>query len=926
MRRLAAAALLLFLWTQPAQGSTVWVLGPGAEADVRNLAGNLAEATGWLGGPIRIEGSRVLLTLIGKDGRAATVVVTHGGATLPPGWDAETQARAQTALEGKLPWIQAGGEARQQDPGPRVAPADGARQGAVQAARLGALDRRRGGAVAETELTPCPACARAGQGAPGDLLRAHRARPKLWVQAALDAHLRGRRTEAVALADVASRMARPDADALRLWSRLTGKATLTEDGAEPARIVSRPSELLGGSPALVLLAGLILLGLAMGSRSRIALGGLGLAFVAGVGAWTWVNGEVSRPSPIAPNLPEALVAPLAGGPCEADPALWSPKGWRLYATCRGKPFTLDIEPAAGTGYRATGHHRVVVRGRDQGPALESAVSSLLTSLRQAEAAGFRANGRPPDTDSRVLPLPRGADHAQLAYSAALVAAGAVLALLLLGAMCRVIFQAVRQDVVLRWGLAAAGLGALLLPILLPDRMVMVYTGYDLVERLLLQGEIPRYGAGSVWLYRPFFAWLGSDHASMQVANRVFGVLTLVPLTVWALALLGGRRRGVLGVVFLYVLLPLVWRDHVSEAIGAGTVWLLVTGLGGFTLAAVDEGRRHWVWLSVPVLVAAMTCRPEAVAAGALAAVGIAVMGRFAARSLAAGALAAAPQVLWLFGSIARQVGESGIVAPGGAATQRLPSVLLSDNVFLEGPWLGPALLVWVVAAAWSGRRMLPAVAGLAAAALVWIGATAVDLPLVSIPRVHLPAVILLLPLAGLGIEVLAPRRLVQAAVALLVVWGGAMSVTPLLAKSNADHEDDLIRIAQEALPPGEGCLTTMGFEDPPSVGHTQRHFPHYLFPGQTLVGLERFDETWPTCEGQAVALLGTRCFMAFRQPGEAAPPSPGELPACAAFRQRYDLETVHERTIPNRTEHTFPMYPDAESLTVGVYRVRGPRP
>ena len=63
--------------------------------------------------------------------------------------------------------------------------------------------------------------------------------------------------------------------------------------------------------------------------------------------------------------------------------------------------------------------------------------------------------------------------------------------------------------------------------------------------------------------------------------------------------------------------------------------------------------------------------------------------------------------------------------------------------------------------------------------------------------------------------------------------------------------------------------------------------------------------------------------MSLRTSGDESVPRDGELDVCKEFRNRYDLEVVHERNIPNRREFTFDMYPDREELTVGVYRILG---
>ena len=208
--------------------------------------------------------------------------------------------------------------------------------------------------------------------------------------------------------------------------------------------------------------------------------------------------------------------------------------------------------------------------------------------------------------------------------------------------------------------------------------------------------------------------------------------------------------------------------------------------------------------------------------------------------------------------------------------------------------------------------------------MAWIGASAVDLPVVSIPRIHLPALYLVLPVIALGAQRLAVWPTAQGFVIGLVALCAALSVDPVFGPANADHEETLIRVAKEHSPPAGGCVTLVDFDDPPEVGHTQRHFPRYLFPDRGMVGLDGFVDLWPSCGDQAIAILGTRCYMEYREPGQELRPDADVLPVCARFRDRFELRPIREETIVNRTRWTFEMYPDRPTLDLGVYQVLGP--
>ncbi len=931
--------------TATAEGEPSYVLGPSAEGALRELAIRLGSLAGRPPGPIRVEGERVELLLGGGPGEplhTRTIVITHAEVVVPEGLDREAARRLID--EAGLPWKEVQRRDRPLAEADALPPHDATEQARVRARRTWMLGLREGtDAPAPSPPVPCPTCDAPLEGEPERLLRSHRGRPDLLVRAALTALERGRPEEALAWADAASRHERPAADALELWGRLTGADVVIPEEAAPAWLIAAPS--LAWAPLALMLAALLLvLGAAWQSRRREAVGLLVLAVCAGaLAAARFGSPDAGRYVP-PPPIPAPLVAPLAGSACRSEPAVWQSEGLRWYATCEGLPFTFDVVPASSprSGIR-TEHHLIVTRGRDQRAAVDAAENLLRAAMLAAEADGFRIEERRAAASRHVEPLPGSADAAERQIAAALVTAGGIVGLALLLVMLWHLHRRLRKDRRLR--LILLGLASLwvALHVLLPDRMVMVYTGYDLTARLLEESGLPRYGAGAVWLYRPMFRLLGADHHSVQVANRVFGVLALVPAAVLAHVLLRGHRLGVAAAIALMVLCPVVWRDHVSEGILAGTSLLVLLALAALALGLEpEEGREApttggahtgWCWYAAVVAAAAACCRPEAGPALAVGGLGLAS----SARRLPLGpaivwGLAVLPHVAWLVGAVETQVATEGIVAPSEALAVRLPRVLLADNLFLEGRWLSPALLVWLGAGV-ALRRSEDAARGrgwaigLLMAALIWIAASAVDLPLVSIPRVHLPALLLSLPVAGAGVAALARRpvgRWVNAAVGLAILVGAVASYAPLFETSNADEEELLLRQAAASLPPGEGCFATVGFDDPPPPGHTQRHVPRYLFGGSAVVGLERLGEVWPTCGGQGVVLLGTRCYMAFRQPGEAPPRAPGELEVCRRFREQWELEALTEVEIPNQRTLTFEMYPGAPTLALGVYRVRGP--
>ncbi len=918
---------LLLLAAGDTGAEQTWVLGPGAERAVKGLSQEISEVTGWRVGAIRIQGERVTIALTDSSAQAHEISLTKTEVALPPELSlAQRVAITERISETSLPWMAASSRGPPAgEPDFRV---DAELAKAIRAGRAHSRAVREGAAHDRPASDPgsCPGCAQIREGEAPYLIRSHPGEARVWVQGARDAWRRGRHHEALAALDVATRHDHLDGDGLRMWQRITGQPTGELSEATEAAF-EEPVPVLLQNAALLL--GLAVLAWLIGIGLRCGAVGLTIALVATVlGGLAWSSGDLDA-SEIAspPALHEALEAPLAGGPCVSAPALWSLQGREIYLRCDEALSRLVVRPGSGEA-EGLKHHQVTADGHADHPAVRWSRARLVAAVATAEADGWRVSVRPLDTPGGVAPVPNTVDAHEVHYATAIIAGGTLVALLLTLWMAWWAWGLLAQDSLLR---RAVCLGALLVVVghvLLPDRMVMVYTGYDLAARLFSFGEIPRYGAGVVALYGAFADLFGADHRSIILANRLFGILTYVPLLTIVLALVGARRVGLLVAMGLVLGLPIVWRDHVSEAIMSGSSWLLFTGLAGLLAGTTDEKLRPWAWLGLAPLAAGAVCRPEAPAAIGCVLLGILSVSASRRWTIALGGVlivALLPQLGWFDAVIAREVSSEGIIAPSAAISDRLSDVLVRRNLFVYGPWLSSFTLVWLVAGCWSGERNRRLSWGLVGGAVAWIGASAVDLPVVSIPRIHLPALFIVLPVIAAGAERLARWPIFQGSIIGLVALSAALSINPVFGPANADYEEQLIRVAKTHSPPPGGCVTLVDFDDPPEAGHTQRHFPRYLFPGRGMVGLDGFVDLWPTCGGEAIAVLGTRCYMEYREPGETLGPEAGLLPVCARFRERFDLRPIQEMTIINRTRWTFEMYPDTPTLNIGVYKVLGSR-
>lgn len=502
---------------------------------------------------------------------------------------------------------------------------------------------------------------------------------------------------------------------------------------------------------------------------------------------------------------------------------------------------------------------------------------------------------------------------------------------------------------LPWAVAAAVLAGLAARWFAPHLLSMHYMGYVLAHDAATLTDIPKYGPGALALYHLLFQATGTSAPAMAALNAVLG--SLLPLAGGALlAVLGTGATGVAAGTILLALAPVMVRDATTESLLVPTtLWTLA----GLALVLRHRRTRSAVDLAAGalMLVLAMAARPESLALVPL--------------SLAA---------LWFLAPAAGRPrpGVVAVVAAAAAALLALRVLHLQawleveralgnlPSVFTPANWLDllardlprRALVLWfhlfpagatVVAAAalvLSARRGAAiAFWGLAAA---WTALSLVDLPYVSVPRVQAPAAAWVLLAAGLGVEGLAALRrslprlpgLGLAATVALALAGSALVTIPALwARTNAADEADLLDEALAAAAPGPAVLVRRGYLDAPGE-RAHLHSPDDLFQqqGVVTVGPDAFRAAGAPLDRPVYFLRGTRCWMrSCDGPRE-------EHPACRAMMDGFRLETLVERTVPVRhlpvdravrpgQEMDFPWcLADDRQMTLGLYRVLGPRP
>jgi hypothetical protein len=691
--------------------------------------------------------------------------------------------------------------------------------------------------------------------------------------------------------------------------------------------------------AAALALALALAASAIRHRSAEAL----LALIAAALAAAWA--VPSPPDRPFPDLPPELLAPVAGGPCSSAPARRDGATLVVHARCPSGPLTLVIHPAAPNAApppnaRTTAAHTVSIPALRRPPPAAAAVLATLTAhLAAAESTGFRLLPPPPPPPRAARPTFAAASpalRAELRLGAATLAAAALLALLTLARALAAAARAWPPRTPAARATAAAAAVALATHALAPAHMIMVYGGYGLVSDLAA-GTIPRYGVGTLFAYGPLLWALPPDHATIQLANRALGLASLALAYTLGARLIARTPTARAALAWLLALLPVIPFDHASESIVVAPTVLALAALLRLTAPSPSPPRGV---LAATLLAAAALCRPELLVVAALTPLWLLAVRALpppaARRAAAAFALAAAPilavqlaQALTRSAALHDQGALPGLMTPIAAAI----SGITHRSIFAHPTYVPPvvtALLLAALALPGPHRRAALATAALAAA---WLAATAIDLVDISIPRLHMPALLLLLPAAAVGFALLldhAPRlRLppptAAALAAVLLLAGSAYSASRLYRPTNEAAEERFWRDTAAVLHQTGGCVATLDYPDPPAPGKTPRFVPAYLLPEppdrHPLYPLAELPLATRACPGPVYVALGLRCYAAYRDDDAPAPATAAPLPACAAALARPDLVAVFERDLPNRGDLGFPLYPSAPTLRVGLYRV-----
>jgi hypothetical protein len=230
----------------------------------------------------------------------------------------------------------------------------------------------------------------------------------------------------------------------------------------------------------------------------------------------------------------------------------------------------------------------------------------------------------------------------------------------------------------------------------------------------------------------------------------------------------------------------------------------------------------------------------------------------------------------------------------------------------------------------AGRRR--ARLALAAMSVVALLPYVLDLCRANMARVHVPAALFATVLAAGGLSRAwgALRAPVARVVLVAVVAATAVpTALRLWAPTNEQAEEVFLREALAHLPREPYTLVRTAREDRDRASEdsdfTHHHFPDYLVRPPVGTGTIASVADWigePEWSTPAFFYWGMRCYAQFRPEGTPAPRGDNLQPACARMRERFVLEPVVEREVPNRGNVWLEYYGDSPTLKLGLYRIR----
>jgi hypothetical protein len=614
------------------------------------------------------------------------------------------------------------------------------------------------------------------------------------------------------------------------------------------------------------------------------------------------------------------------GACDVNTAGWIHGEFTLVARCQGQNHVLHLgrKDSSAKAFASSEHHQLTLRGGSS-PELEAGMKSLVRSIEEREASGFRLT-KPQKSDQAVLQPKNAGQEWQLRLTLALILIALWGLLVALATALRELAQAASQFERVQKRLFFAALVLFFVgQFLVGGRPIMVFEGYALTEGLAA-GEIPRYGAGGLFFYG-WTQWFGeTDHLKLMLLNIGLGGVCVILLLGWVRRLFPDEPRRLVWAAVLVLCLPVIARSHGSESILVAPTAAILGAL--FFLSGTQRATHV---LSVGLLGAAALSRPE------MAVVAL-VIPLFAYRMRGArdvspfhvawtGLAVVVAIALWSAWESAADMGTRDALPATERGIGPIIAAMTVDGILTDIRCFPVALSLLGV---WAFTRAALRRFALATWVLVllWMGLTGVDHTSASTPRTHLPVVFMMVPLltASWTSFIDSGSSLRRVALASLVLLGTLYSGWILHSHNNDDAEEDLWRALVTDIEDQQACVVAMGDNDPPDRGRTSRHNPEYwvssTHPGWKVSPLSDLEEVKRTCPGKVYALLGVRCYTQIREPGEIVPEGNAMHPICADVLKEKPAKKVIEWDIQNHSQMSHPMYPAGSPLRIGVYELR----
>lgn len=486
---------------------------------------------------------------------------------------------------------------------------------------------------------------------------------------------------------------------------------------------------------------------------------------------------------------------------------------------------------------------------------------------------------------------------------------------------------------------ALALAAIVRWLVAPKWIVTIYIGYHLTQQAIDLFPVSHYGVGSSALYHALFGVLPHDHRTLLWVNSVLGVLTIPFLATFARRYHDDPRAGVAAAA-LVALTPLFIKNDNSDANHVPCLWWLYGALVLWD-EYIETRERAPLLQAGALFTLACIARPEMPVLLPIV-LGLLTVGYWPKRdlwrdpwlyaTLALMAAALLPQVEHVTRQVDALQMRSSLPAFGANRTNVIAERFVRMNTLLTPSLFPPLILAFAALGLLMPRPLALRRWALALAAVPSIAIYSLDLCRANMARVHVPGALLVTLLASAGVAYAWERvRIAPLRLALVVVTGFALSRTipPLWAPTNEQAEEDFLREALPRLPAGRLTLVRIGHGDreiiPGKSLFTHDHFPDYLVTPPVGEGQVMTIHQWterPDFSAPVFFYGGMRCYAQMRQPADAAPRGENYQRACAEMRERFVLEPVIERTVPNRRDVWLEYYGDAPRFKLGLYRVR----